>query len=199
MIPILILAAGSSSRMRGRDKLLEDIGGMPLLRRTILRAQATGSEVFVTLPVHPHPRYGALEGLDITVVPVPDAADGMNASLRTGLAAIGADTQAVMVMLADMPNLTTCDIQTVLDAVDLSTKTRIWRATTQDGLAGHPIVFHHVTLQALTALEGDQGGSAVVKANTDRTALIPLPENHARTDLDTPEAWALWRQKNPAT
>ncbi|MBS8271860.1 nucleotidyltransferase family protein, partial [Halomonas litopenaei] len=28
-IPILILAAGRSRRMRGRDKLLEDVDGLP--------------------------------------------------------------------------------------------------------------------------------------------------------------------------
>ncbi|MAY45584.1 MAG: 4-diphosphocytidyl-2C-methyl-D-erythritol synthase, partial [Rhodobacteraceae bacterium] len=29
-IPILLLAAGSSSRMRGRDKLMEEVDGQPL-------------------------------------------------------------------------------------------------------------------------------------------------------------------------
>jgi len=29
MIPVLILAAGASSRMRGRDKLMEDVHGQP--------------------------------------------------------------------------------------------------------------------------------------------------------------------------
>ena len=32
MIPILILAAGASRRMRGQDKLLQVVDGMPLLR-----------------------------------------------------------------------------------------------------------------------------------------------------------------------
>ena len=54
MIPILILAAGSSSRMQGRDKLLETIDRVPLLRRTVNSALGTDHPVYVTLPQQPH-------------------------------------------------------------------------------------------------------------------------------------------------
>lgn len=47
MIPILILAAGASRRMCGQDKLLQVVDGMPLLRRQVLMAQATGHPVCV--------------------------------------------------------------------------------------------------------------------------------------------------------
>jgi len=45
MIPVLILAAGASSRMRGRDKLMEDVHGQPLLRHQILLASPVGIPV----------------------------------------------------------------------------------------------------------------------------------------------------------
>ncbi|MEZ5755305.1 MAG: NTP transferase domain-containing protein [Paracoccaceae bacterium] len=47
---ILLLAAGSPPRMRGGDKLLEDVAGEPLLRRSARAALATGCPVTVTLP-----------------------------------------------------------------------------------------------------------------------------------------------------
>lgn len=199
MIAIVLLAAGSSSRMQGRDKLMETVEGIPLLRRQVKRALDTGLDVYVTLPASPHPRYAALDGLDATVVPVPDAIEGMNASLRTGLGAVKHDADAVMVMLGDMPDITTIDINRVLHAVDLNTETLIWRATTHDGAAGHPIVFRKTLLPSLIALKGDHGGNAVVKATAAHTTYIELPSNHARTDLDTPEAWAAWRLENPTT
>lgn len=195
MIALLILAAGSSSRMRGCDKLMEEIEGVPLLRRTVGRAVASGCDVYVTLPDPPHARHNALADLSITAVPVPDAAEGMNASLRAGLSAMPQDVEAVMVLLADMPDITTDDLNTVLQAIDLKSDTLIWRATTQDGAAGHPIVFRRALFADLIKLTGDAGGSSVVKANKARTLLIPLPDTHARTDLDTPEAWAAWRSR----
>lgn len=193
MISVLILGAGASRRMQGRDKLMEDIDGVPLLRRQVLRALATNCDVLVTLPAAPHPRYAALQDLNVTPVPVADAAEGMNASLRAGIAALPDCADGVMVMLADMPDLTTDDLNTVLNAVDLKSETLIWRASTQAGDAGHPIIFHKDLLQQLSQLHGDQGGNVVVKAHRDQTMLIALPADHARSDLDTPQAWSEWR------
>ena len=192
-IAILILAAGASSRMKGRDKLLEQVDGMPLLGRQALRAQASGCAVLVALPPPPHDRYAVLEGLSVTPVPVADAAEGINASLRAGLAAVSPHVNAVMVLLADMPDITENDIESILQAVDLKSENLIWRATTDTGKGGHPIVFHRQLFADLSALRGDEGGSPVVKANRARTLDVPLPDTHARLDLDTPEAWAQWR------
>ncbi|MEH6644900.1 nucleotidyltransferase family protein [Sulfitobacter sp.] len=199
MIPIVILAAGASSRMQGRDKLLELVDGVALLRRQVQRALATGAQVLVTLPALPHPRYEALADLDVGTVLVPDAAEGMNASLRAGLAAVPQDADAVMILLADMPDITISDINTMIQAVNLNSNFSIWRATTDQGDAGHPIVFHKSLLPELLTLTGDAGGAAVVKANKHRTKLIALPDAHARTDLDTPEAWTAWRAARDVT
>lgn len=196
---IVVLAAGASRRMHGRDKLMEDVDGVPLLRRSVMRAIATGCNVLVALPAAPHARYAALEELDVATIPVPDAAEGMNASLRAGLRAVSDSARAVMVLLADMPDITTDDMITVLQAVDPLSKMRIWRAVTRKGEAGHPVVFHREVLPELLALTGDQGGGAVAKAYHNRTVEIPLPDAHARTDLDTPEAWAKWRAEQGAT
>jgi len=46
---ILILAAGASSRMRGTDKLLEQVGGQPLIAHVAAVALATGCPVSVTM------------------------------------------------------------------------------------------------------------------------------------------------------
>jgi len=92
-----------------------------------------------------------------------------------------------------MPDLTTADLNTVLQAVDPRSDARIWRAVTQSGAAGHPTVFHADLLPELLALRGDTGGRAVAQAYRAQTRLIPLPAEHARTDLDTPQDWAAWR------
>ena len=191
-LPVILLAAGASTRMRGRDKLMEDIGGEPLLRRQARLARGIGP-VTVALPPPPHPRYTALSGLDITPLPVPEAAEGMGASLRRAFAALPLDTPAAMVLLADMPALEARDLARLAAAVDLTGETLIWRATTEDGKPGHPIVFAAALFDQLKQLRGDDGGRAVVRAAADRMQLVPLPDQRARRDLDTPEDWAAWR------
>lgn len=197
-IPILLLAAGLSARMRGRDKLLEQIGGTPLLLRQIARLrQASDAQIYVTLPPAPHPRHGLVEAAQVHGIPVADAADGMHASLRAGLAALP-PAEAVMIVLADMPDLTAEDFAHVLQAVDLHSDRLIWRATGADGTPGHPIVFRAALWPELMRGTGDQGGRAVIQAHRDRVAHVPLQADHALTDLDTPEAWDAWRARHDA-
>ena len=63
-MPVIVLAAGSSSRMRGADKLLETVEGEPLLRRLVRIGAAVGP-VHAALPPPPHPRHAALDGLAV--------------------------------------------------------------------------------------------------------------------------------------
>ena len=192
--PVIMLAAGQSTRMRGRDKLLEHVEGMALLRRQARLARAaTTSLVLIALPPAPHPRYGVLEGLDVTPVPVEDADEGMNASLRKAIAALPASATHVMVVLADMPELTVADLRAVAQSIATHPDALIWRGATEKGDPGHPTIFHRSLFSALSALKGDSGGRNVITAHQNKVHIVPLPTNHARLDLDTPEAWKAWR------
>ncbi|MDX1780870.1 MAG: nucleotidyltransferase family protein [Thalassovita sp.] len=187
---ILILAAGSSSRMGpGRDKLLEPVGGLPLLTLVLERARATGCLVYVCLPSPAHPRAQLIEDEAVPVW-VPDADEGMGASIRTGIRALPDETDAVMILPADMPELTTGDLRAVLDA---HVPGRIARGTGAEGKPGHPVIFPREYFEDLKALGGDQGARRVLAGNVDRVDLVALPAQHALTDLDTPEAWQAWR------
>ncbi len=192
-LPIVVLGAGQSSRMRGADKLMQLVDGVPLIRRQAKIARAaTSGKVIVTLPNGPHPRYGALAGLDIQVLPVPDAAEGMAASLKRAFAAVDGHP-AAMLLLADLAELTVGDLREVSGAVDRNGSYLVWRGVTEDGKPGHPIVFAAPLFSAFATLTGDSGGREVVAAAGDRVHLVPLPGQRARRDLDTPEDWAQWQ------
>ncbi|WP_300057969.1 nucleotidyltransferase family protein [uncultured Roseobacter sp.] len=196
-LPVIVLAAGQSRRMRGSDKLLEEIDGVPLLRRQAeLACAVTSGPILVALPPAPHPRYQCLDALAVNRVPVPDAQEGMNASLRTAFAAVPPDAPAAMLVLADLPELMEGDLRKVLQAVDLKSESMIWRGTTEDGQPGHPIVFSAALFPAFATLSGDGGGRDVVALAGDRIVCVPLPGGRARCDLDTPEEWAAWRARS---
>lgn len=194
-VAILILAAGASARMGGRDKLLEPVAGQPLLRRLAEAACTTGARVFVTLPPGADARRAALTGLDIDIVEVPDAAEGMAASLRAGIAALPPGTAAVLVQLADMPEIGAEGLRAVLQAAEAAPGA-ILRATAEDGTPGHPVVFPKRFFPQLKALSGDRGARDILKAHTGEVIAVPLPGRQALTDLDTPEDWADWRGKS---
>ena len=188
MIPILILAAGQSSRMQGRDKLLEQVDGMPLLRQRALAALATSPLVYTTLPDENHPRAETIRDLPITLIPVSDAATGLAASLRTGVAVLP-DCNHFMVLLADLPEITSTDLTTLIQSID--TDHQIFRGTSANSTPGHPIIFHTSLRPLFARLTGDNGGKDIIA--THPTKLIQLPDDHAIRDLDTPQDWADWR------
>ncbi len=189
---ILILAAGASARMRGTDKLLQPVGGVPLLRHVAMQAVATGLPVHATLPAGDSERGAILRDLPITVIAVSDPDRGMGASLAAGVAALPAAAAGVMVIPADMPELTTADL---LQAAEVFDGQSAIRATSAEGRRGHPVILPARLFAALAGLDGDRGAQGLLASETP--LLVALPGCHATTDLDTPEDWLAWRRRNP--
>lgn len=196
-LTIVIPAAGASRRMGDRDKLLEVVDGQAMLRGVAERALAVSDNVIVTLPALDHPRAQALEGLDLRLIPVPDAANGMSASLRRATEGIPGDTGGLMILPADMPDLTADDLQSVVQAFTDASGEFLVQATGADGTPGHPVIFPADLIPDFATLAGDEGARSIVKANRARLIRVVLPGDHALTDLDTPDAWTLWRANNP--
>lgn len=189
---ILILAAGASSRMAPRDKLLEVVDGVPLLVRITRFAMATGAVVTVVLPPNKPLRYAALRKLPVKRVIAETAQDGMAHSLKTGLNEVpeGAD---VMLLLADLPEITTADLSRMIE-VHAKNPGSILRATSACGEPGHPVIFPAALRKELMGLTGDHGARQVLQAYADQIVTVALPGRHANTDLDTPEDWDKWRK-----
>lgn len=192
-VHILILAAGAASRMRGLDKLVQPIAGMPILQRVAEAALGTGMPVTVALPPAATARRAALAGLAVRTIEVPDAAQGMSRSLARGVSALAdaGDRDGVMVLPADMPGFTTTALQQMIQAYQADPR-RIWRGGTADGQAGHPTIFPRNLWAALAAVSGDEGGRSVLRANADKVTVMVLPGQMAVLDLDTPEDWAAY-------
>ena len=184
--------------MRGADKLLEPVDGTPLLRRQAERALSVGAHVAVTIPDHDHPRAGALAGLPVQPIAVPDAGLGMSASLRRGVAMLPRGMKAVMILPADMPEITAEDMRTLIDGFGASPFPMVQQGCAEDGTPGHPVLFPEDCFSAMLQLQGDSGARDVLRANKHRLRLVPLPGQHALIDLDTPEAWAEWRMADTA-
>jgi molybdenum cofactor cytidylyltransferase len=186
--PILILAAGQSTRMRGTDKLAQIIDAEPQLHRITAAACSVSTRVFVALtPL----RVALIQDLPATPLILPASSEGMGGTLRAAVAALP-DCTHFMVLLADMPDITAQDMLGILAAAHSAPDACIWRGASVTGQPGHPILFHASLRPKFADLHGDAGGDVIVKPLKDQTILIPLP--HARTDLDTPEDWALWRR-----
>ncbi|WP_243144977.1 nucleotidyltransferase family protein [Litoreibacter roseus] len=190
-ITALLLAGGASSRMRGSDKLLEPIDGTPLLTRvarTCLSAEV--DRVCVILPPDRPARADALDDLPVDTLFNNGSGLGLSHSLQTGLSNV--TTDAVLIILADLPDLTTADLNAVIYAAR-DTDAVVVRGATKDGRPGHPVLVRAALFPELMRTKGDAGAQPVLKAHVADTVLVPLPGQHALSDLDTPEDWEAWR------
>lgn len=193
-VAILILAAGASTRMGGIDKLLQKVDNRPILRRTASIAVDTGCATYVVLPQHSHGRLAALAGLPLTQLEVEQADQGMSDSLRAGVAILPANHSAVMVVLADMPDVTGDDLARMIQQTK-TTPNQVVRAMDTDGTPGHPVILPRRLFAKIAGLEGDSGAKPVLVG--EDIAWVDLPDQHATMDLDTPEQWLAWRKANP--
>ncbi|MCB2110998.1 MAG: NTP transferase domain-containing protein [Defluviimonas sp.] len=191
-LAVLIPAAGAARRMGGGDKLTEDVGGEPALRRAARLASELGAQVIVTLPAASErlsARRAALAGLQVRCLEIADWREGMAASLRAGAAA-AEGAQGLMVLLPDMPGIEPADLA-ALFAAFLAAPDRPLRATTPDGAPGHPVILPARLLPAMETLTGDRGAAGLLA--TEAARLVVLAGDRAIRDLDTPEDWARWR------
>jgi molybdenum cofactor cytidylyltransferase len=193
-VAIIMLAAGQSRRMRGRDKLLEKVGEVTMLEHAAKAALGSKADVvFLALPPQADARRARLAGLAVRPINAPDFAEGMGGSLRNAMAHIGLGYSAVIVALADMPEVTPAHYDALIKAYNPDQNHEICRAETENGTRGHPVLFGHRFFEALGDSTGDTGGKAVVRSNQDFVLNVPTLGQGAALDLDTPEAWDAWR------
>ena len=189
-LAIVILAAGAPSRMRGRDKLFESLGGTPILTRLVHFAQGYGA-VYVTLPDPNHPRHELLTDTRALPIYVPDAADGMSASIKRACAAVmETSSTGMMILTGDLPDLTEAHFQQIC-AEWAKDKTRYVQAKDRDGKPGHPVIIPKSGWADIETLQGDIGLRNILREK--RIEYVSFQDYGPTLDLDTPEAWVAWR------
>ena len=189
-VVVVLLAAGRASRMgvSGQHKLLAEFDGMPLVRRSAQIALAAEPDGLVTVTGFRHEEIAErLGGLALETVYNPDYASGMASSLRTGLAApLARDADGVLVMLADMPAVTSAHLAALISAFRDAGGRAIIRAVS-DGKRGNPVVLPRTTFSALMKLEGDVGARQIIETSGLEVVDIDIG-TAAHLDVDTPEA-----------
>lgn len=189
-VAVVILAAGKSSRMGegGAHKLLAEFDGEPLVRRAAKTALATNAAPVVVVTGHRQSEIvAALSGLDVTAVENPDYASGMASSLVSGFSAAPArSADGVLVMLADMPGVTTGDLNLLIAAFRSASGRAIVRAVSL-GKRGNPVILPRLLGDAVMRLEGDVGARHIIETSGLPVIDVDIGEA-AHLDVDTSEA-----------
>lgn len=185
----IVLAAGRSSRMGGPNKLMAMFDGKPLVRQTAERAMASTADQVVAVTGHQGERVRqALAGLGLQGVDNPDFASGLSASLRVGVAALPDDAAGALIVLGDMPGVSSADLDRMIAAFRQSGGEAVVRAT-HFGKRGNPVILPRRLFGEVAHLEGDTGARHLIEAEGEAIVDVELGEG-ASLDVDTPEAMA---------
>ena len=186
----VILAAGQARRMGegGPHKLLAEFRGVPLIRRSVMTAIGSHSASVIVVTGHRKSEIeSALSGLDVTIAHNPDYASGMASSLATGFSVEHArDADGILVMLADMPGVSSDDLDKLMAAFRQSGGQSIIRAVSR-GKRGNPVILPKSLFDAVLRLEGDVGARHIIETSGVPVVDIDIGDA-AHLDVDTPEA-----------
>lgn len=180
----IILAAGGSTRM-GHDKLLLDLGGMPMLQRTVSvfsKASKVG-DVLVVVGPQQKPAWQWLSSLKVHVIENRDPSKGMISSIRVGLESAWAKDRDFLLCPADVPFVKPELVDKLI--VDFRIRGAEIVLPTYRGLGGHPGVFSGA-LQKEFFLHGEASGAKeILLRHRERTLRIAVPDPDVCFDIDT--------------
>lgn len=185
---IIILAAGSSSRM-GVPKLLLKINGQSLIRKITLEALETNAKpVTVVVGAHKELIIKELEKLPVNIIVNKDWATGMAGSIKMGMVGsylINKEFEKVLITTADCPEINAKSLESVLEKAEKSDKNIIFSSYLE--VKGIPAVIKKRYFEDLLQLKGDIGLKQLSHQYKDDYDTIELPE--AGLDLDTKEQY----------
>lgn len=179
----VVLAAGASRRM-GRPKQLLPLGGGTLLD-AVLGAVRSASldEVVLVLGAEAERILAAVDTRGVRVVIAAEHAEGMGASLRTGVAALGPDIERVAILLGDQPRVDATLIDALLARHQESGRPAA--AVSAGGVLQPPVVADRRLWPELLTARGDVGLRGVLRAIPGGVATLSV--EGAAVDVDTPD------------
>ncbi|UZD62202.1 NTP transferase domain-containing protein [Brevibacterium sp. JSBI002] len=196
---LLLLAAGSGTRMGGPKALLKYADGTALLtvqvERMLTAATARGCDSNVIVVLGPAAdRASRLVPGRARIVENPEHRQGLSTSLRAGLSAVPNIAAGVVISLLDLPDVPAEAYGRLLDATVPEHLARAhWNS-----VPGHPVGLGRAHIaEAHAAAAGDEGLRVMLRRHSSRGGvsgiecadLLPAGRD-GLADIDTPEAAA---------
>ena len=186
-VGVLLLAAGSSTRM-GKNKMLMEIDGETVLRRAATTAVAAGFDPIVVVTGHEREHAEAeVDGLGCETVFNADHGTGIHTSVRAGIDALPDGIDAVVIMLADMPFVSADMLRELIAAYRGSDAPLV--ISRYGGEVPAPPMLYDRTLFGELRVMQQRCGREVVRRHRDEAQALEWPIE-ALADIDTPDDFA---------
>jgi molybdenum cofactor cytidylyltransferase len=182
-VVILILAAGSSSRMKTPKQLLT-YNNTTLLGHTIENATASEAlKTYCVLGSNFEDIKDSIKDYNIKTIFNSEHKKGLSTSIVEGIKQIQfEDFDAALVLLADQPKIDTYYINLLIETFNTNPKNII--ASNYSDSYGVPAIFPKSVFRQLLKLKGDKGAKEFLNSGNIK---IKALNNSNLTDIDTPK------------
>ncbi len=190
-IAAIVLAAGRSQRMAPVNKLLvKGADGRTMIALVVDNVLASRVRPVIVVTGHDAEAVReSLRGRDVVFVHNPDYASGLSTSLRAGLDALPADTEAALICLGDMP-LVRPDVLDRLAAAFDPDEGREIIMPTHRGKQGNPMLWGRRLFPAMQSIVGDVGARHLAGEHADVVHEVEVDDESVLRDFDTQAALA---------
>jgi len=187
-VAAVILAAGESRRFGPENKLLADVGGLPLVRR-VADAVTEGdiSEVVVVTGYEAGAVEKALHELPVKFRYNANWERGMGTSIAAGVSAVGVDVDGAFIIPGDMALLASNILRKLVDAFEEDNGASIVVPITARGEQRNPVLWPRMYFPQLAALDGTEGAKKLLAEFAASCRRVTIGDDLLFADVDTPE------------
>jgi molybdenum cofactor cytidylyltransferase len=183
-VAALVLAAGRSSRMEGRNKLLEDVGGEPMVGRVVRRLLEAPVDPVLVVTGHDAAAVEAVLPPRAVAVHNPLHEEGMGSSVRVGVAALAPSVDGVLICLGDMPDVAHHTVRALVEAFRRQPDKGAF-VPVHDGRRGNPVLWASAVFPDLLELSGDVGARRLLVTRAEAVREVDVDDPGILLDADT--------------
>ncbi len=199
MVAAIILAAGCSRRMGEQNKLLLPVHEAPMISNVVKAALASRVEqVIVVVGYEADEIRELLPRSRVTTAYNPEYATGMASSLRYGLQAVAEDMDSALILLGDMPLVSSAQMDQLIAEFkpDLGLDIVV---PVRQGRRGNPVLWGRRYFDKMQALQGDTGARDLLLEHAPNVTSVEMSDEAVFLDVDIPTDLADVNDRSSAT
>ena len=194
MISAIILAAGESRRMGVKNKLLLPISGEVLISNFVKSVCASNVDEVVVVVGHEAEKIeDVLQGQPVRFVENLRYMEGMTSSIQTGIQAASAESEGLLICLADQPFIETSDFNRLIhEFTDLfDSESSLIIVPVFKGQRGNPVLFSR-QFRDIILQHKDEGCRDIVLKHPEYVREVEMGNDNVLQDVDTPEDYKMF-------
>lgn len=187
----VILAAGFSSRMEGKNKLTLELEGKKIIEHVIIAAQESNLDEILIVYKDEDIKHIAMQ-YNLRAIYNENSAEGMSTSLKVGVSSLSKNSNACLFLLGDMPFVKSKTINTLvkeaINQSELDAEKSII-VPFYNGKRGNPVIFGKKYYKEILENTGDLGAREIMKNNLQAVVKVDISDDYENIDIDTPEKY----------